>query len=237
MFRHRSAAAEPPAPSGSARDDGRPTTGAAAGKGRPTISRKDAQQQRQTRVRASLDPKAAARQHRNRMKEQRSRARQALLSGDERHLPPRDKGPVRRFVRDLVDSRRSPGEYFLYTAAAMLGISLIDEPEIKAGSVVVLLALTAAAIVDSIVLARRLRRELAQRFADEDTSGAVGYGVLRSMQVRRLRLPSPQTSPSTEPFWRRWRRAKSDRADTPAGAEPAAQKGKAEKPGRTPTAS
>ncbi len=30
-----------------------------------------------------------------------------MKTGDERYLPPRDKGPVRRFIRDFVDSRFS----------------------------------------------------------------------------------------------------------------------------------
>ncbi len=38
----------------------------------------------------------------------------------------------------------------------------------------------------------RLRRELRRRFPDESTKGAVGYGILRSLQLRWLRLPKPQ---------------------------------------------
>ena len=34
-----------------------------------------------------------------------AKQREALANGDERYLPARDKGPVRRFVRDYVDSR------------------------------------------------------------------------------------------------------------------------------------
>ena len=30
-----------------------------------------------------------------------------MRTGDERYLPPRDKGPVKRFIRDFVDSRFS----------------------------------------------------------------------------------------------------------------------------------
>ena len=33
--------------------------------------------------------------------------RQAMRTGDDRYLPARDKGPVRRFIRDYVDSRFS----------------------------------------------------------------------------------------------------------------------------------
>ena len=39
--------------------------------------------------------------------------RASLASGDDRYLPARDKGPVRAFARDYVDSRRTVGEYML----------------------------------------------------------------------------------------------------------------------------
>lgn len=42
-----------------------------------------------------------------------ARQREAMASGDERYLPVRDKGPVRRFARDYVDSRWCVAEFFL----------------------------------------------------------------------------------------------------------------------------
>lgn len=38
--------------------------------------------------------------------------RERMLDGDEAYLLPRDKGPVRRYARDIVDSRRSALSYF-----------------------------------------------------------------------------------------------------------------------------
>ena len=34
-----------------------------------------------------------------------SKMREAMRTGDDRYLPARDQGPVRRFIRDYVDSR------------------------------------------------------------------------------------------------------------------------------------
>ncbi len=209
-------------------------------KGRPTPRRKDALQERQTRVRSSSDPKEAARQHRARVRDEKSKARQALLNGDERHLPARDKGPVRRYVRDRVDGRRSPGEYFLYTAVAMLGISIVRAPTAQAASVLILLVLTGAAVIDSAALSRRLRRELAERFPGHDTKGAVSYGVLRSLQVRRLRLPKPAVSPPSEGFVARLRarrkKAKADAKKAKADAKKAKGDAKKGTPARTGSA-
>ena len=36
-----------------------------------------------------------------------------MKSGDERYLPERDQGPVKRFVRDYVDARLSIAEFLL----------------------------------------------------------------------------------------------------------------------------
>jgi Protein of unknown function (DUF3043) len=46
--------------------------------------------------------------------------------------------------------------------------------------------------LDTALVVFRLRRELGRRFPDVSTKGAVGYGVLRSIQLRWIRLPKPQ---------------------------------------------
>ena len=42
---------------------------------------------------------------RERRTEQNAQMREGMKTGDERYLPQRDKGPVKRFIRDFVDSR------------------------------------------------------------------------------------------------------------------------------------
>ena len=54
-----------------------------------------------------------------------AKQRQALASGDERYLPARDKGPVRKFARDYVDSRFSVAEFFLPLAVVILVLSMV----------------------------------------------------------------------------------------------------------------
>ena len=60
--------------------------------------------------------------------------------------------------------------------------------------VVVWTATIVGTIVDTLVLIWRTKRELRRRFPDENRRGAVTYAVLRSSQLRRLRLPKPQVS-------------------------------------------
>jgi hypothetical protein len=38
----------------------------------------------------------------------------------------------------------------------------------------------------------RIRRELKRRFPNESTRGAVGYTIMRAMQLRFLRMPKAQ---------------------------------------------
>src|SRR5947208_16227608 len=89
------------------------------GKGRPTPKRRDAQKRRGTPT--PTNRKEASKLRRERMREQRSQQRQALLTGDERHLPARDAGPAKRLARDVVDARFTIGScLFLLIIAVIL---------------------------------------------------------------------------------------------------------------------
>lgn len=125
----------------------------------------------------------------------REREYQALQTGDERFLPARDKGPVRRWVRDYVDARRSLGEYFLPVSIGLLLATLLtaNQPVAAFVTIIVLYLIVAATVIDGFVLSRVLKKKLAQRFgASNVPRGALMYGVLRAFQLRRTRLPKPQ---------------------------------------------
>ena len=50
----------------------------------------------------------------------RMEARQGAARGDDSYLPARDRGPVRKLVRDVVDTRRNVGSFFLVIAGVAL---------------------------------------------------------------------------------------------------------------------
>ena len=52
--------------------------------------------------------KAAREAERKVYAEERALQRQALVTGDERYLPVRDKGVAKRFTRDYVDALMEP---------------------------------------------------------------------------------------------------------------------------------
>ncbi len=167
-------------------------------KGRPTPKRSEAQARRRTPVVAPANRKEAARLARQQMRDRRRLARAALASGDERHLPPRDAGPVRRYVRDFVDSRRNVGGLFLPVALLVFASSLVPTPALRVGGYLLWLVMFLALIADSIYVATVVRRRAAARFPGETTRGAGLYAAMRGMQIRRLRLPPPRVARGTK---------------------------------------
>ena len=167
----------------------------ADGKGRPTPKRREAEQARKARVSAPRDRREAMKQQRAKARAERAKVQQAMVTGDERYLPARDKGPVRRFCRDFVDSRRTPAEYLLPYFLVIFIVMTIPVPQVQIIATYLWLVAIVIVPIDLILLARRLKKQLRERFPDESHRGAVTYGIMRSTQIRRLRLPKPQVKP------------------------------------------
>jgi Protein of unknown function (DUF3043) len=161
-------------------------------KGHPTPKRREAERGRRRAITAPRDRKTAYRETRERQREDRTRKMHALKAGDETHLPARDRGPVRKYARDLVDARRSVAEYFLPLALVILTTSFLHNDRLKEFGSALWLALVVLIVLDSIVLAFRLRRGLDRTLPDVGHKGAVAYALMRSMQIRRFRLPPPR---------------------------------------------
>ena len=115
--------------------------------------------------------------------------RAGMRAGDERYLLPRDKGPVRRFVRDWVDSRLNMAEF----AMPLLIVSLLAQ---MAGAlqlgVGIMNATVLVVVLDAIWLRFRLRRQLLERFGKEHLKGTTFYAMMRALQMRFMRIPKPQ---------------------------------------------
>lgn len=171
------------------------------GKGRPTPKRSEAQA-RNARPLVPADRKAAAKAARATTREERMKVQAALVSGDERYLPVRDRGAQKRFVRDVVDSRRNVGEYFLIIAGASLVLSMIAQPlgstQLLLGTTVLIYGMLAVVVVDSVLLGRRVKRAVAERFSEPER-GLVSYGVTRALQIRRMRRPVPMIARGATP--------------------------------------
>ncbi|MCC9308719.1 DUF3043 domain-containing protein [Kitasatospora sp. RB6PN24] len=199
MFRRRSDEAASSATALAEQDAAPQPRDPQAKKGRPTPKRSEAEASRRTRVSVPKDSKEAARQSRERLRAEREKQREALINGDERALPARDKGPVRRFARDYMDSRWSVAEFFLPFAVLILILSIVRVPALQLLSTLLFLIFLILVIVDFVRLGLGLRRSLTNRFPEADTRGAVMYGLMRNLQLRRLRLPKPQVKRGEHP--------------------------------------
>ncbi len=164
-----------------------------AGKGRPTPKRKEAQ--RRAAEAPPADRKEAGRRLRERQRQERTEARQRMLAGDEKYLPARDRGPERALVRNIVDSRRNIGSYFLIAALVILiGTSSGMPAVVRLAAQFLWYALALIFIVDCVVLCRRVRKLLRARFpkTSQRTGSLYLYAVMRSITFRKLRMPAPK---------------------------------------------
>jgi hypothetical protein len=127
----------------------------------------------------------------------------AMRTGDERYLPARDKGPVRRWTRDWIDSRRSVGEYIVYLAlGSLVGLFLLMQfaPQVAAVVMLLMYVIVFWVIGDGIIRGRMLKKALIAKFGEDNLPrGSVWYGVNRSMQPRRNRMPHPQVKVGERP--------------------------------------
>lgn len=169
------------------------------GKGRPTPKRSQAEAARKTRSKPPRNRKEAAKVMREKRYEERTKTREAMSTGDDRYLPARDRGKVRRFCRDFVDARRNVAEYLLPLLVVILMLGFIQTPQTTLILLVLWIITIGGTALDTVYLVFRIRRELKRRFPGESTRGCVPYAVLRSSQVRRFRMPKPQVKHGETP--------------------------------------
>lgn len=186
------------------------------GKGKPTPSRRDAEGRRRGPVTPPPTNRAEARARKKELKStmsredkrrlsderrtQRAEQREKMMAGDERYLMPRDKGQVKRFARDIVDSRRNFAGLFMPFAIVLIVVMFVPSIAVYANFVLLVFVLFMA--VDAVILGRLVNRRVRERFPDADASQTgfrLGwYSFTRAMQLRMMRAPKPQVSPGDE---------------------------------------
>jgi Protein of unknown function (DUF3043) len=173
-----------------------PENARTAGKGRPTPKRRDAERRNRQPITAPRTRKEAYRQTRERQAGDRRNAREGMARGDDRYLPKRDKGPVRKLARDFVDSRRTFGEFFMYLTilivVASMAAPLVVRVYLQTFGLPVMLVVI---IAESLWISGRVKKLARERYPDESVQGVGIYAATRSMQIRRLRMPQPRLKP------------------------------------------
>jgi len=166
-------------------------------KNRPTPSRRQ-QETANKRPLVPKDRKAAAGLSRDASRAARTKQRAALMSGDEAALPARDKGPVKRFIRDTVDSRWNIGEFMLPVMFVVLALTFLPSLFRSSASWAPLLVfglvygLVIAGVIDASLMWRHTKKKIIARFGEAPPRGSAMYAVMRAFQMRRSRLPRAQ---------------------------------------------
>jgi Protein of unknown function (DUF3043) len=151
--------------------------------------------------RAAAPPPANTKEARKLAREKRTQdaadRRRGMAEGDDRYLTPRDRGPVRRYVRDIVDARRNIGSLFFFGTITVLALSMVPIFAVQFGSNMLFLAMILAILADSVLLTRRVRRLVTEKFPKntERWGSLYLYAVMRALAFRRMRIPKPQVRP------------------------------------------
>ena len=159
------------------------------GKGRPTPSRKEAEAAAKARAKTPRTRKEQIAAQRLARSESSRKVREGMKTGEERYLLARDKGPVRRFVRDFVDSRWSAVELMIPVLVFSMILGYSGNTQAGVVSSYLLMAMFIIVIVEMTGLRFRIRREVRQRFPDDSLKGHSYYAIVRAMQIRPLRMP------------------------------------------------
>lgn len=182
------------------------TPAAQAGKGRPTPKRSEAERSRYRSIQGGTTsgrgaPSAAAPrrkltpEEKAREKTERAKKYDAMKRGDESALGPRDRGPVRRFARNYVDSHRRVSNYMM-AIIVLLIVALPELGKVSSGYVSYLeFAVIAVIILDAYFLGQTIRKQAEKRFPNESTRGIAWYAGMRALQIRQMRFPKPQAKP------------------------------------------
>ncbi|HEX6967705.1 MAG TPA: DUF3043 domain-containing protein [Micromonosporaceae bacterium] len=129
-------------------------------------------------------------------REQRRRLRAEAAEEYRREGGPRDRGPERALVRDIVDSRRTIGTWFFAGALIVLigANPQVMPPIVVLASELAWAALGIGVIIDSVLISRRVKKLVHQRFpkTQERMGSLYLYAIMRAITFRRMRVPTPR---------------------------------------------
>ena len=150
----------------------------------PTPTRKEAEQARRERVNPTLTAKQA-----------KAKERQARYEQREAAMRTQEAQPGKVLMRDWVDSRPGLAQYSMPVLMSMLMVSLLVTglgtaavAIISYGTWAVMLMIVA----DLYFMWRGYKKLHAERLPREPLKGLLSYGINRSINLRRLRMPKPR---------------------------------------------
>nr|WP_259606161.1 MULTISPECIES: DUF3043 domain-containing protein [Microbacterium] len=178
-----------PTPTPSTNDDAPQTPATGKGRRTPTRAEREAERRRPL-VANTKEARAAAKAE---LQARRERARLGMERGEDKYLPPRDKGPQRRWVRDYVDAGWHLSEWVMAAMLVVILLAMVPIPEVSLWSMAALWGYMLLAIADMVILGIRVKKKAAAKFGIERREKGLGwYAAMRALQMRFMRLPKPQ---------------------------------------------
>lgn len=191
MFRRRNQTAEAPPVSD---PDVTQKKGYTPGKGQPTPKRRESEATRRRTTTAPKTRKEAARQMRERNARERKLAEQEAAKGNDRYLPARDRGAGKSLTRDMVDSRRTVSQYFMFLSIGIVVIAMVPVPQVQLLIYYLWVLMMAVVVVEGFLTGRRARRLVQERLPEESLRGIAMYAAMRALMIRKLRMPKPRVN-------------------------------------------
>ncbi|MEU4802536.1 DUF3043 domain-containing protein [Actinosynnema sp. NPDC023587] len=176
-------------------------------KGKPTPKRREAQNKRRGPVPPPprTQREALKRMRGNKQSKEERRAasverRQRMMAGEDKYLLPRDRGPVKAYIRDVVDSRRNLMGLFMPLAILVFVALLVPQPAVQQYATLLTTFMLLAMVVEGVVLGRVVAKRVRAKFPEDTTRGlSIGwYSFIRASQLRRLRVPKPRVTYGTK---------------------------------------
>lgn len=136
------------------------------------------------------------RKERQESRERNKVAQERMAAGDERYLLARDKGEVRRYVRDWVDSRRFINEWVMPFMIVLLVLMFVGSRDPRLSQIISIGAMAVIVVfaVEGFWLARKCNNAVRLKFPGTTEAGfGLGfYAYSRASQPRKWRTPRPQ---------------------------------------------
>ncbi|MEN9713447.1 MAG: hypothetical protein RLZZ164_111 [Actinomycetota bacterium] len=170
------------------------------GKQTPTPSRK-AQEAANRKPLVGDKTKEGRKVSREHQAEERRKAREGMLRGEDKYLPVRDRGPQKRMARDIVDSRFTLGELVLPSMLVMLlAMGVTGQGKtisalgfwLQVGILAYMWLLFIAVGINAFMIGRKVSKLVGAKYGQTNVERGIGwYSAMRSIQLRPMRMPKP----------------------------------------------
>ncbi len=101
---------------------------------------------------------------------------------------------MRALARDVVDARRSIGEYYMVIVVLMIVLLVLPGTTTKIISEGIVVVLLTVLVLEGWLVGGKIKRLAAERYPGQSTRGVVVYTMMRNISLRRLRVPKPRVN-------------------------------------------